>query len=399
MSELTDLIREANRISTVLDVLAAKGHKVYRTGKRFRGPCPVCGDGQSRTSTRFWVDQPGRRWGCFNGGASACARGGDAVDLYAFLERLSLKEAAEKMVGRPLPKSARPSEPERRRPVRSAEDEETWKLKFAVEMWKKARPAKGTLVEAYLRARGMDGPILEAALRQLRFRRSAYHSGPRSKPLKFPAMVGLVRTPAGPTGGVHVTYLAADGSGKAPVDKAKRMWGPQAGLVDGVWRPGCVWLSHPEAEGGLVEAEGIETALSAAILQGGPRRVVAALSLRAVQGGILQDKYNRIDPAVIRPDPAMPAFTWPEPERRPWGEVAIAIDRDMKPVKVRVRKAGGGTMERVLGAEDRARICAGLAVAAWKATTSARVRAIGAPAGMDFNDELQARRAAGEGFQ
>jgi hypothetical protein len=398
MSELTDLIREANQISTVFDVLGPE-HKVFRSGRRFRGACPVCGDGKSRTSTRFWVDDAGRKWGCFNGGAAACSRGGDAVDLYAFLAGMSLKEAAETMVGRPLPKRPRPPEPDRRRPVRTAEDEDTWKRKFAVEMWTKARPATGTLVETYLRARGMHGPILEAALRQLRFRRSAYHSGSRSKPVKFPAMVGLVRTPAGPTGGVHVTYLAPDGSGKASISPAKRMWGPQSVEIDGVRIPGCVWLTNPMAEGGLVEAEGIESAVSAAILQGGPRRVVAALSLRAVQGGVLPDKWGRIDPDVLRPDPASPAFTWPEPTDRPWGEVLIAVDRDMKPVGVKVRKAGGGTMERQLGPEDRAKICAGLACAAWRRTTTAPVRAIAARPGMDFNDELRARQGVGGGLQ
>lgn len=397
MSELTDLIRRANEISTVFDVLGPE-NKVWRSGRRFRGPCPLCGDGKSRTSTRFWVDDAGRRWGCFNGGVGACSRGGDAVDLFAALAGMGLKEAAETMTGRPLPKRGRPAEPDRRRPVRTADDDEAWKRKFAVEMWKKSRPAKGTLVETYLRARGIHGPILDAALRQLRFRRSAYHSGSRSKPVKFPAMVGLVRTPAGPTGGVHVTYLAPDGGGKAPIAPAKRMWGPQAALVGEVWVPGCVWLSNPAAEGGLVEAEGIETALSAAILQRGPRRVVAALSLRAVQGGVQLDKYGRLDPEVIRPDPASPAFTWPEPEARSWGEVLIAVDRDMKPVTVKVRKAGGGTMQRQLGSEERARICAGLACAAWRETTMAKVRAIGAPAGMDFNDELRARLGAGEVF-
>ena len=398
MSELTDLIAEANRISTVIDVLNHADHKIYRSGRGYRGPCPICGDGAKKTSTRFWVDGAERRWGCFNGGLTACSRGGDAVDLFAFFGRMSLKEAAEAMVGRPLPKRPRPPEPDRRRPVRTAQDEEAWKVKFAAEMWTKARPAKGTLVETYLRSRGMHGPILDAALRQLRFRRSAYHSGSRSKPVKFPAMVGLVRTPAGWTGGVHVTYLAADGSGKAPVDRPKLMWGPQSADIDGVRTPGCVWLSHPEAEGGLVEAEGIETALSAAILQGGPRRVVAALSLGGVQGRVLPDKWGRIDIEALRPDPASPAFTWPEP-KRPWGEVLIAVDRDMKPVEVKVRKPVGGTAKRWLGPEERARICAGLACGAWRRTTRATVRAIGAPAGMDFNDELRARLGAGEGLQ
>jgi phage/plasmid primase-like uncharacterized protein len=51
--------------------------------------------------------------------------------------------------------------------------------------------------------------------------------------------------------GVHRTFLRADGSGKAPVDKPKMMLG----------RAGVIRLAEPAAEG-LGLAEGIETALS-----------------------------------------------------------------------------------------------------------------------------------------
>ena len=67
----------------------------------------------------------------------------------------------------------------------------------------------------------------------------------------------------------------------------------------------------------------------------------------------------------------------------------IAVDRDMSPVKVKIRKLGGGTAEHFLDAEERARICAGLAVQAWKAAGANRVRAIAPAAGRDFNTELQ----------
>jgi hypothetical protein len=62
----------------------------------------------------------------------------------------------------------------------------------------------------------------------------------------------------------------------------------------------------------------------------------------------------------VASDPERPAFTWPDQ-----AEVLIAVDRDMKPIRRKARKLGGGTAEAVLDAEDRARICAGLAAQAW----------------------------------
>lgn len=389
MTELTDLIAKANE-TDILSVLGKDA--VFRAGRRWRGPCPICGASKGkRQDGAFWVDREAGRWGCFAGGAD-CARGGDVIDLYATLERLSPREAAEKLTGQTAGGAlAKRPTAERRRPDREDGDEDRWKAELAASLWREARPAADTLADTYLRARGLFGPVLDAALRQLRFHPSAYHSGPFERPVRLPAMVGLVRAPSGATGGVHVTYLAADGSGKTARNPAKRMWGPQSIETDAGAAQGGVWLSHPSAEGGLVVAEGIESALSAAILLGGPRRVVAALSLNRLQGGMLPDQYGRIDPDNVRPDPSRPAFTWPEPAGAPWGEVAIAVDRDMKPIKVKVRKAMGGTKRLQLDGDARARISGALAVAAWRASASGRVRAIAAERGRDFNDELRAR--------
>ncbi|HCW48981.1 MAG TPA: hypothetical protein DGP25_02760 [Brevundimonas sp.] len=72
----------------------------------------------------------------------------------------------------------------------------------------------------------------------------------------------------------------------------------------------------------------------------------------------------------------------------------ICIDRDMREIRVKARKATGGTWKRPLDAETRARICAGLAEQAWREAGAHAVR-IWAPApGRDFNDELRARLAA-----
>jgi hypothetical protein len=207
-------------------------------------------------------------------------------------------------------------------------------------------------------------------------------------------MVALVETPSGYTGGIHATYLAkVDGRWtKAPVQPAKRMHGPQK---DSLGRPGGCWVvgrpdrpGLPMADGGARAwlAEGIESAMSAAMLLGGSRRVLAALSLGRLQGGWLLDQYGRLAADTPAADPAVPALTWPGVD-----SVIIAVDRDMKPVTVKARAATGGSYERRLDGEDRARICAGLAEQAWRRAGANRVRTIAPPAGLDFNDELRAR--------
>ncbi len=184
------------------------------------------------------------------------------------------------------------------------------------------------------------------------------------------------------------------------------MFGPQGWVcADGMVRPGGVWLTRPDCAGPLIVGEGIESALSAAILAGtedaGPCRIVATLSLGALQGGWLSDRYGRVDPDAPAADPAVPAFTWPESAGAPFDEVRICVDRDMSPIHVKVRKAGGGTWRRTLDSETRARVCGALAEQAWRRVMGgdrAHAVRLWAPGpGRDFNDELRARLAVGGG--
>lgn len=128
-------------------------------------------------------------------------------------------------------------------------------------------PVTGTIAEAYLRGRGITCPMPD----MLRFHTSCWH--PTGK--RLPAMVARVKGSDGYA--VHRTYLKPDGSGKAEVEPAKAMLGNCAG--------GAVRLI--EAEGPLVAAEGIETALSLASgLLTVPATIWAALStsgLRALR--------------------------------------------------------------------------------------------------------------------
>lgn len=129
----------------------------------------------------------------------------------------------------------------------------------ALRLWQDAQPIGGTLGETYLRARGILGELLPT----LRFVPSCWHKTAQ----RFPAMVALVEGGGGFA--VHRTYLRHDGGGKAEVDPAKAMLGAVAG--------GAVRLSG--AQGPLVVAEGIETALSLCSgLYSAPATIWAALS-------------------------------------------------------------------------------------------------------------------------
>lgn len=351
------------------------------------------------------------------------------------------------VIGAPSTRSGVPPSPEdlqrrRERDARRASqavsdaDRDAWIAALAARLWGEAQPAPGTPVELYLRARGLVGRPLDLALRQLRFHPAAYHSGREEKAVRMPAMIGLIVAPLGlmaqPTGGVHVTYLAEGGDlvwGKARVERAKTVWGPPkldvAARSEGsafstrrtaeadprssrpqggsAQRWGGVWLTPPGGAGPLIVGEGIESVLSAAVLAGEPVRAVAALSLGALQGGWLSDAYGRFDADAPKADPEAPAFTWPEPESAPWGQVRICVDRDMKTIEKKARRAGGGTWKRPLDGEARARVCGALARQNWERVMMLSPGANGvriwAPApGRDFNDELRARTSAGQAF-
>lgn len=158
----------------------------------------------------------------------------------------------------------------------------------AFEIWREqCAPIEGTLGEVYLRdARGIDLQALPRGPRGgtripsvLRFMPRAKHIDRKGVETFWPCMVaGCVDFRAGPHFGkiraIHRTFLALDGSGKAPVAPARKVWPGFEGLVIPLWR-GDSDLSVGEAnEHGLCEtlrlSEGIENALSLVI--GNPAR-------------------------------------------------------------------------------------------------------------------------------
>jgi hypothetical protein len=123
----------------------------------------------------------------------------------------------------------------------------------ALAIWKSCKPAKGTKVETYLVSRGIQTFVPQT----LRFHPGLKHPSGGI----WPAMVALVMSGHhGTPLAVHRTFLAQDGSGKAPIEPQKMMLGPCRG--------GAVRLGDPGRL--LMVGEGIETCLAAMLASGHP---------------------------------------------------------------------------------------------------------------------------------
>ena len=136
---------------------------------------------------------------------------------------------------------------------------------LAVRLWHEAvaPDAPGSLVPVYLAARGLTLPA-DAPLR--------FHPDCPRGAERWPAMLALMTDPAtGTPCGLHRTFLARDGAGKAPGEPKKAMLG-SAGVI----------RLAPDGDVTLGLAEGIETAL-AVMQRTGWAPVWAATSAGAIR--------------------------------------------------------------------------------------------------------------------
>ena len=383
MSYYPNLFADA-RSATTVGLVA--GVKLYRDGKSWRGECPLCHASKGSVGNgAFWTNQAQSKWMCFGGCADKPC---DVIDLERRLRGGTEREAAIRLVRGDGMTAAERRERDAELAVRAQEDAaaEARKIRFRAELakrlWREGRPAKGTLVEAYLRACGFRGWQLEEALKMVRFHPRAFHSGDQKSPVVAPAMIGLLMTPHGPTGGVHVTYLSADGTSKAALSPARKKWGrAYLTLADDYRVPGAVWLTPPTGPGPVLVGEGYETVMAGATLYGQPCRMVAALDLTTLQGRLLADDSGRVDAVTPGLDVTRPAFTWPAVE-----SVIVCLDHDMNPIDLPLI---GGEGERTrLGATDRALMCGVMAFAAWKASGTPEVRFALPPVGLDLRDQM-----------
>lgn len=381
MSDLFDRARQSRKLEDYAGQLV----KLRKSGSNeFRGPCPLCRSG----STLFKVDVARQAWFCFG-----CERHGDVVDLHKQIHHFASEAEAARDLAGPAPRQAEAVKP--REPFDDAERLARI-AKIAGAMVSASRPIAGTLGERYLIGRGIEAALVER-LDGPRFHDAAPHSWNEEARVwrTAPAIVCRVVTPGGWPGGVHATYLDAAG-GKASLDPAKRMWGPQGEETPAGKRRGGSWLIGGFPEGGdLVVGEGLETSLSLAshLWRKGWRDfgVAAALSLGALQGGLRRDEQGCVDIWAPGGDPASPAFTWPpcNTADQPRPRVALAVDLDMKMQTVKARTGRGKPRDYKLDSRDRGIICAKLASAAWRAA-GWTARPFYPAGGVDWNDQVKA---------
>ncbi|WP_132030397.1 DUF7146 domain-containing protein [Aquabacter spiritensis] len=112
-----------------------------------------------------------------------------------------------------------------------------------------SRPIDGTLAETYLRRRGIT---LLHGTGNLRFHPRCYYKPDHGPTETWPAMIAAVTDLAGRITGIHRTWLAPDGSDKAPVDTPRKAMGDLLGSTVRIGVPDSV----------MAAGEGIETILS-----------------------------------------------------------------------------------------------------------------------------------------
>ncbi len=201
----------------------------------------------------------------------------------------------------------------------------------------------GTVAETYLGSRGIPLADLKRPPRVLRFAPELVH-GPSQR--TFPAIVAAMTDAAGAIRAVHRTYLAPDGSGKAPVSPARMIWPTFAGCVIRLTR-GETDLSPEEAtRRGLVDrlliCEGIEDGLSFAL---------ACPELRIWAAGSLANLAN-----VKLPDCTWEVIVaadndWGKPQAQAQLQRALeALGRQRRPVRVARSHIGKDANDALRGA-------------------------------------------------
>ncbi len=226
----TDLIAEAKSVS-ILDIIAARV-KLKRNGREYIGNCPFHSD----SSPSFYVVPSKRFYHCFG-----CQAHGSAIDFMMAFDQVDFIEACRRITGNIITPQVAP-------PVMTKveiEKEKAAKQSAAVSLWNAGVGAAGTLVERYLRSRGITTPLPNS----LRYHAGVWHAEARTY---GPCMLAAVQGANGNIIAVHRTWLKPDGSGKADFTPAKKGMGP--------WSGGHIRLAKRSPVLGI--AEGIETALS-----------------------------------------------------------------------------------------------------------------------------------------
>ena len=178
---------------------------------------------------------------------AATGEHGDLLDVIqenlGLIDFKNVAEEARRFLGLPQPKPD--IQPKTRPSLAKAGSPESARRLFA-----SSRSITGTVVEAYLRRRGITALHGTGALR---FHPRCYYRPDQHSPTEtWPAMIASVTDLGGHQTGAHRTWLAPDGSDKAPIDTSRRAMGDLLGHA----------VRFGVADDVMTAGEGIETMLS-----------------------------------------------------------------------------------------------------------------------------------------
>lgn len=271
-----------------------------REGRNWVAYNPVTNDGKKDWALKIAITGAAGAWKDWRKGDK-----GDVISLISYLRGLDGKETlawAKAFLGiTDMTDEQRAAvrvraATEAKKSETRAEQREKWVRERARAIFDAAtRIPKGSPAEIYFAARNCPlASVPHLSRNSLRFApalewwRGATYAEEGGRKVKvsagpeFPAVIAALRDGHGLLTGVHCTFLAADGSGKAPVAKPKLMLGTAGGSViriaDGPSGMACDAGATAPA-GPLVICEGIEDALTIAIAVGDVYRVWAAASL------------------------------------------------------------------------------------------------------------------------
>lgn len=391
MRDNRDVFAEAKRVACG-EIAKAAGVELKRSGNRLIGACPLCGG--DKGSTRFSISIRENLWVCYG-----CGDGGSSIDLEMEIGGGTALEAAMRLAGDDARIRVAPA----LTPVGTATRPHST-APMAARLWREAKPARGSIVESWFAARGIDPALIAAPLERLRFHPNAFAAGERGITKwtwikSAPALIAPVIDTSDTMGrliGVHATYLSADGSDKANLKApngddipSRKMWGKtQGGVCALTPLKRFAEVSASSYDPPLFVGEGLETTLSAfAYWQQAGRdvRAAAVLSLDNLQGHWAKDDDGAAKHWPPRADANRPPWTLSKP-----GRVIGIVDRDMAAINIKWRDETGAVKRKRLDAEARAQLCGDLFVQAWRNAGADSVDiTMPAAAGRDLNDMMR----------
>jgi len=244
--------RDASELARHLARDAEAVCRHYLSNGRRQGRYWTVGDVRNTPGRSMFVRLSGPDFGPGAAGHwsdAASAEHGDLLDVIrerlGLLEFKDVAEEARRFLSLPRPEPEKTRKPAGRTPGSAVGSPEAARRLFAM-----SQPIVGTLAEAYLGGRAITSLSGATALRF--HPRCYYRPDEHSATEIWPAMIACVTDLAGRQTGAHRTWLAPDGSGKAPISTPRRAMGDLLGHAVRFGAPCEV----------MAVGEGIETILS-----------------------------------------------------------------------------------------------------------------------------------------